>query len=54
MNQDSFADSTPSDAGVGEQLHGAESAPSASHSTITLAWGLFAPHSAGSDQGRTP
>ena len=41
MNQDSFADSTPSDAGVGEQLHGAESAPSASHSTITLELGDF-------------
>ena len=41
MNQDSFADSTPSDAGVGEQLHGAESAPSAPHSTITLELGDF-------------
>ncbi|MEI7776181.1 MAG: hypothetical protein WCK17_15560, partial [Verrucomicrobiota bacterium] len=41
MNQDSFADSTPSDADVGEQLHGAESAPSASHSTITLELGDF-------------
>ena len=38
MNQDSFADPTTSDAGVGGPLPGAESAP---HSTITLELGDF-------------
>ena len=41
MNQDSFADPISSDAGVGGPLHGAESAPSPSPSTITLELGDF-------------